>query len=256
MRTGGSITGRVIRDLDSPGGAAWNMAVDQALLQAVAGGAAPTLRFYRWQEPTLSLGYFQSLADRVHHAASAAAPVVRRCSGGGAILHDRELTYSLIVPIGDRTSSKVQDLVRRMHDSIRGAFALANISLASVADSGVAAEGSTFLCFQRRASEDLLCAGYKVVGSAQRRTAGAVLQHGSILLAASEKAPELPGIGDLVGRRIEMDQLVDGILDQFQQRHEGVGQWRVGGLEAEERQVAQQQVVERFENPSWLNRRP
>ncbi|MEM6330787.1 MAG: lipoate--protein ligase family protein, partial [Planctomycetota bacterium] len=87
---------RLIVDPPQPG--ARNMAVDEALLDAAAAGAGATLRLYRWSSPTLSLGYFQPLAARAAHPASAGCPCVRRHSGGGAIVHDHELTYSLAVP--------------------------------------------------------------------------------------------------------------------------------------------------------------
>ena len=74
------------------------MAVDEVLLEAAAADGQCTLRFYRWEEPTLSLGYFQTYADRWQHEPSRDAAVVRRTSGGGAILHDAELTYSFAVP--------------------------------------------------------------------------------------------------------------------------------------------------------------
>ncbi len=78
--------------LDPPAPGAWNMAVDEALLEDAALERRCWLRFYRWQEPTLSLGYFQSYADRRQHPASSGCPAVRRTSGGGAILHDAEVT--------------------------------------------------------------------------------------------------------------------------------------------------------------------
>ena len=84
--------------LDPPAPGAWNMSVDEALLETAAADGQCTLRLYRWQEPTLSLGYFQAYDDRRQHAASNRSGVVRRPSGGGAILHDREVTYSLAIP--------------------------------------------------------------------------------------------------------------------------------------------------------------
>ena len=83
--------------LDPPAPGAWNMAVDETLLEAAAAEGQCTLRFYQWAEPTLSLGYFQPYADRDRHAASRRCAVVRRASGGGAILHDFDVTYSLAV---------------------------------------------------------------------------------------------------------------------------------------------------------------
>ncbi len=248
------MNGRLI--IDEPAEAAWNMAVDQALLESVSAGGAPVLRFYRWQQPTLSLGYFQSLAQRQQHAASRDAPVVRRSSGGGAIVHDRELTYSLVMPIRDRTSARVQDMVDRMHGAIRGACSDANIPLQRVGQQAAAGGTPAFLCFQRRSREDLECAGYKVVGSAQRRAAHAVLQHGSMLLAASEKAPELPGICDLVGRNIEVEDCITAIVRQLCRGLTDVAQWLPAGLTDEERGAAEQTAVERFANPAWLQRRP
>ena len=89
---------RLIVDPPAPG--AWNMAVDEALFEQAAKFGTPTLRFYQWSEPTLSLGYFQNYDDRRSHAASLGTAAVRRTTGGGAILHDQELTYSLVWPAG------------------------------------------------------------------------------------------------------------------------------------------------------------
>jgi len=84
--------------IDPPCRGAWNMGVDEALLESAARNGCVTLRFYEWSPATLSLGYFQTTADRQQHAPSRDCATVRRFSGGGAILHDHELTYSLAVP--------------------------------------------------------------------------------------------------------------------------------------------------------------
>ena len=85
--------------IDAPERGVWNMAIDEALLESAADESCDlvTLRFYRWSEPTLSLGYFQSYEDRNSHEASRSLPVVRRSSGGGALVHDHEWTYSLAI---------------------------------------------------------------------------------------------------------------------------------------------------------------
>ena len=88
--------------LDPPADGLWNMALDEALLELAGESGIPTLRLYRWQPATLSLGYFQPYQDRESHPPSTTCPVVRRSSGGGAILHDRELTYSFTATIDDR----------------------------------------------------------------------------------------------------------------------------------------------------------
>ena len=74
------------------------MAVDEMLLERAQEQAAACLRFYGWSEPTLSLGYFQTYADRQEHPPSLPCAAVRRLTGGGAILHDAELTYSIVLP--------------------------------------------------------------------------------------------------------------------------------------------------------------
>src|SRR5271169_4762547 len=84
--------------VDPPASGAWNMAVDEALVDDAAARHACWLRFYGWSEPTLSLGYFQGYEERLAHRPSRQCPVVRRPSGGGAILHDVEITYSLAIP--------------------------------------------------------------------------------------------------------------------------------------------------------------
>ena len=81
-----------------PAAGAWNMAVDEVLLDRVQEHAAPCLLIYGWIEPTLSLGYFQTYSDRRQHAASRHCAAVRRLTGGGAILHDNEITYSIVLP--------------------------------------------------------------------------------------------------------------------------------------------------------------
>jgi lipoate-protein ligase A len=171
------------------------------------------LRFYEWQEPTLSLGYFQRYADWVCHSASAGCAVVRRATGGGAILHDRELTYSCVLPPGHSLGRHAADLYNAIHDSIVAVLAehglTANVVACGGQSSSVAGCGARatnaepFLCFARRTPGDVLLDGWKIAGSAQRRQRGAVLQHGSILFERSAFAPELPGIQDLTSIRLD-----------------------------------------------------
>jgi len=200
--------------VDPPEEGAWNMALDEALLLRAADEGIATLRCYQWREPTLSLGYFQRLADRQQHPPSSSAPLVRRQSGGGAILHDRELTYSLALPSAHPLAIRAQELYRVTHRLIISLLDASRRSEASIGQLDLAeakTNGNTdtqpFLCFQRRSSGDIILremsleqreANHKLVGSAQRRRRGAVLQHGSILLDRSQLAPELPGWNDLL----------------------------------------------------------
>ena len=179
------------------------MAVDEVLLESADAGVA-TLRFYQWSEPTLSLGYFQSAADRQQHVASRELAVVRRSTGGGAILHDAELTYSLALPDAKTGRRDNTWLYQAVHDALLAALRHWNVSAAQFCGSAAANQREAFLCFERRAQGDVVSGEVKVCGSAQRRRHGAVLQHGSLLLRASASAAELPGLREAAN--VEPDQ--------------------------------------------------
>jgi len=221
--------------LDPPARGTWNMAVDEALLEAAVDGGAATLRFYQWSEPTLSLGYFQQLEDRQSHAASGRCAVVRRQSGGGAILHDRELTYSLTLPPKHPLTRDATALYTAVHTAFVECLAprlaaskSGNWRLALNANcSHRSPNEEPFLCFQRRACGDLLLEpqdvaatnstpiAYKILGSAQRRHRGAILQHGSLLIAKSLAATELPGWQELTGDVLPTEELTAGLVRQL-----------------------------------------
>lgn len=195
--------------IDEPGDGAWNMAVDEVLLARAAQEGEWTLRFYGWREATLSLGYFQAAADRDLHPPSRRIPLVRRSSGGGAIVHDREITYSLAAPIG-RSLDASRQLYRRVHQAF--VDALANMGIRGSLCQAVSArprDDEPFLCFQRRGEGDVLLGHAKIVGSAQRRLRGAVLQHGSLLLCPSPAAPELLGVESLAGLELPHKRWTD-----------------------------------------------
>ncbi len=187
----------------------WQMAVDEVLLESAAASGLATLRFYRWSQPTLSLGYFQPYAARESHAGSRNCAVVRRQTGGGAILHDRELTYSLAVPCAHPLAADAARLYEAVHDALIEVLAGQRLEARRRAVSHEQASWQPFLCFQRRSAGDVLLAESKICGSAQRRRRGAILQHGSLLLARSPCAAELPGIEDLAGRTCDVGEIID-----------------------------------------------
>ena len=176
------------RLIDSgPGPGAWNLALDEAIFDAVRERRSPpTLRLYGWEAPTLSLGYAQDAARDLDHAACAAAgiAVVRRATGGRAVLHDREVTYSVAVPAGTTPFGAGLDAAYRAV----AAGLLAGLRLLGV-DASLAPAGRGRAsgprhpgCFAAASRHEILADGRKLVGSAQRRSGGAFLQHGSILL--------------------------------------------------------------------------
>jgi len=256
-RTPSAITsldnGRVI--VSPPGDGALNMAIDDALLAEATNGFGPTLRFYRWQEPTLSLGYFQSIADRAQHSTSKHLAVVRRASGGGAIIHDRELTYSLVLPTPDKSiRGAAPDVYRAVHNAFIECLDDYGISAQRFGGTGRTFPfGEPFLCFQRRTSDDLVVSGYKVLGSAQRRGPAGLLQHGSLLLWASPMAPELPGIFNLASRNIELDSLIDGLTTKLAAAC-GVT-WSAGELTSGEMSSASRSLGGKFSSLEWTFKR-
>ncbi len=176
-----------------------NMARDEALLDLVAEepGAA-VFRTYGWTVPTLSLGYFQTTAEMQSDPRWRAVPVVRRPTGGGAIWHDREITYALAIPVGSALARKSDALYQAVHHGIAALLRDFGVAASPRGETGAGAPGSRpFLCFRDRDRADIVVGDVKLVGSAQRRRAGAILQHGSILLERSPITPELPGAADL-----------------------------------------------------------
>jgi lipoate-protein ligase A len=175
------------------------MALDEALLDAVAADpSAAAFRTYEWDPPTLSLGYFQATADVAADPRWRGVPVVRRPTGGGAIWHHHEVTYALVVPRGHPLARRSGDLYRAVHSAIADLLRARGVAAGRRGETPQAvAADRPFLCFADRDPEDVVAGGSKLVGSAQRRRSGAVLQHGSVLLARSPATPELPGASDL-----------------------------------------------------------
>ncbi len=231
------------------------MAVDQALLTLAEEHAQVTLRFYRWSEPTLSIGYFQKSADRLKHPASLPCAMVRRASGGGAILHDHELTYSLCVPSASRWSRENRWLYTIIHEGIIESLARRGIhaTLYAAVDDEGDFESKAFLCFQRRSHGDVVLGNFKIAGSAQRRLKNAVLQHGSILIGQSQFAPELPGIDDLCGVETNIDFLADE-LTQFVCCRLNLGA-EVSELQPREKESAREIQCKRFASDLWNHNR-
>ena len=186
-----------------------NMATDEAMLEAVAAdGTTAALRTYEWSEPTLSLGYFQRIGDAEADPRWRGVPLVRRPTGGGAIWHDHELTYAVALPAAHALARRPADLYRAVHGAIAEALRARRVPARRRGDSEAPAE-RPFLCFADRDPEDVVAPTAKVVGSAQRRRAGAILQHGSVLLARAPATPELPGIADLADAPAEVAAWVE-----------------------------------------------
>ena len=256
---------------DAPAEGAWNMAVDEALGEAAAESGIATLRFYGWSQPTLSFGYFQNYDERRAHPASANCAVVRRASGGGAILHDRELTYSLALPCPERAIGDAPELYLAVHGALVATlaeWAIAGTVRPAASPTAIMKpkfeisnlksqisnpQSPPFLCFQRHALGDVLIGGTKIGGSAQRRRRGAVLQHGSVLLERSALAPELAGIRDLTGVGVSPSDLARRWVERLTK---GLGfEAHPCELSPAESARAEQLAGEKYGQDIWTHRR-
>jgi lipoyl(octanoyl) transferase len=160
--------------------AAFNMALDEALLEAAARLRRPALRFYGWTAPAASFGYFQKHSSV--EQATLLRPLVRRPTGGGIVPHDADWTYSFAVPPGHEWYSLAAiDSYRRIHEWILRAFAKLKIHTSLAPDKKSAGgEGMPGECFTGHEKFDLLWHGKKIAGAAQRRNKLGLLIQGSV----------------------------------------------------------------------------
>ena len=216
------------------------MAIDESLLESCSSGRRsdlfPTLRLYRWTVPTLSIGFNQKLEESVDRefCRQHGIGIVRRQTGGKAVLHDRELTYSLTAPFSSAPFSvSVSGNYRIIAEGLARGLELIGVD-ASIAgdDLPVYDAFSAGHCFSRLSRFELSCRGLKIIGSAQRRRRKAFLQHGSIMIESDRKmyaeatgsrapiAGAVPFITvkEAAGRDIGFEELAGKIISGFEER--------------------------------------
>jgi lipoyl(octanoyl) transferase len=174
----------IYRD-DTPHSAAMNMAIDEALLES---GRVPVIRFYRWQSPALSFGYFGRFADVERHRTG--RDLVRRWTGGGIVFHGEDLTYSIVIPASDAAFRKSPTsiyeeihytLVEALNGYGKRAVVAGDADSENIANATRATvSASRYNCFENPVHSDVLMDGRKIAGAAQRRTRRGLLQQGSI----------------------------------------------------------------------------
>jgi lipoate-protein ligase A len=243
---------------------AWNMGIDEAMLASAVQTGRPTLRFYRWQGPWLSLGYGQILDPmRIEACRRAGVGVVRRVTGGRAVLHGNDLTYALAaregqLPAGLMASYELvaEILISALQslgvEAVAGPFScrrenfqhrFQNDSKAAVGRS----KPGEFDCFAQPASREICVGGQKLAGSAQRRAKGGILQHGSIRVTPdpleARRASSLSGAGATslaeLGAISDPDVLRAACVEAFEQ---ALGGLEVAALSAEDRAAADERV--------------
>lgn len=256
---------------------AMNMALDEAILIAHRRGhVPPTIRLYGWNPAALSFGYFQKAEREVDRRAVAAEKVelVRRLTGGRAVLHDQEITYSVIVKLDH---PQVPSSVSASHQWIGQGLTLAlqRLGLPIEASKPQRAQvHASLACFDAPSDYEIVLNGKKLVGSAQTRQQGVLLQHGSILLSSHV---------DRLVRMMNMrsEEMRDRIRQRFASKATALDEWlqplptheelcsqlysglsdglqidyQWGKLTPEEQYLAKRLVREKYANDEWTLRR-
>jgi lipoate-protein ligase A len=253
----------------------WNMAVDEAILESVGLGNQPsTLRLYSWEPPCLSLGYAQPSADVDFSALQTLGwDLVRRPTGGRAILHTDELTYSVTASHAEpRMSGSVLESYRRIAAALLAALHNLEIPAQSSAlaqpASGSDAKGA--VCFETPSNYEITINGKKLVGSAQARRKEGILQHGSFpligdlrritqVLAFPDQAARLAAAQRLLDRATTAEQILGYPLDwknaaqAFTQAFETMLNLELihEDLSESEHRRAVELVSDKYSHPSW-----
>jgi lipoate-protein ligase A len=215
-----------------------NMAIDEAMLDAhLRDLVPPTLRIYRWSPPALSLGYFQSINEDVNkgRCSELGIDIVRRLTGGRAVLHQDELTYSIVASEKHGLPESIEQSYKFLNKGLIAAYRILGLEVCLVSyDRGI----SSAACFTSAGSADLTFQGRKIAGSAQYRKGDTVLQHGSLpisldpqLFSSILKFPSISvrdtvlsafsqkvtSISEILGSQVGWQELKVALFEGFQQ---------------------------------------
>lgn len=267
---------RLLRHPARPG--AWNMAVDAAILEnVIAGKSPPTLRLYDWDPACLSLGFAQLYAD-VDEAALAAQGwhVVRRPTGGRAILHTDELTYSVIGPSDEpRLAGGVLESYKRLSEALMASLLMLGLPVERQPMREGIGPGAADnpVCFEVPSDYEITLKGKKIIGSAQARKKGGVLQHGSLPLfgdiaritaalrypddeerreAAERVRARAATVEEGLGRRVSWGEAGEAFVRGFKETLNV--EFVEGELSAEESAATERWMAERYAGAAWTQR--
>ena len=254
----------------SPLPGAQNMAVDEFLFRSLGDEPCTFLRFYRWERPTASLGYSQSV-DKVldlDYCRRNGIDVVRRITGGKLVLHYREITYSITSSDTELFSSTLAESYRLISSALICGLEKMGLAAALAGPPPQAYRTGNMPCFAYPARDEIEIKGRKIVGSAQKRVGGRFLQHGSIPLQSDEEILKNISLGgsaggdvlmislsEALGRQVEFDwavaRLIDGIESYFAAR------FRPKIFPPEDIVAVLKIQKERYENDAWtLGKKP
>lgn len=250
----------------APRSGAENMARDTALQARAARTGETVFSVYSWSRPTLSFGRNQPASglydlDRIR---AAGVDVVRRPTGGRAILHNREVTYSVTAPLED--AAPLRETYSRINRILQNGLSRLGVTVTPATPSERAAVPSVRPCFETPAEGELVAQGGKLVGSAQYRDAGALLQHGSILVnddqsslpdfaaassAENDSVPAPATLHALLGRSPDPAEVAEAMFEAVRSLEDA------GAIELDEGEVrdAALQHVSHFLDEGWTWRR-
>jgi lipoate-protein ligase A len=227
---------------------AGQMAVDDALLTLGGRGETPpTLRLFGFRPACLSLGHFQS-AEQVPRPPG--FDLVRRPTGGGAVVHRGDICYSIVLPLSHPLAAgSIVDSYQRLARGLATGLEALGLPTLATATAPPSSQGSGW-CFEAIAAHELTLAGRKLVGSAQARREGALLQQGSIRLAAEPaEAAQATSLQEALGRPVSWDELAEALVLGFA-RTWGI-EIRPGELTAAEEDLARRLERERYASAEW-----
>jgi len=248
-----------------------NMAIDEALFRGhQQEGAPPVLRFYGWERPAVSIGYFQDAEEEIDcaYCRGRGIDIVRRPTGGKAVLHGGDLTYSIVARENTPLfSPDVVETYRIISGCIIRGLAKAGIDVQIVEEGRGKAGSAEGFCFATSYKHELLAGGRKICGSAQVRARGVFLQHGSVLIdldplavcAAIGKAKDaaraqeieaaVTSVRETMGGDVSMDGLCRDIAAGFEEAlHIRLV---AGGLSPEEDALKDRLLEDRYTRDEW-----
>lgn len=259
-----------------PASGPWNMAVDSAILAAVGQDRVPpTLRFYRWQPPCLSLGYAQPSGDvDLDRLDRRGWDIVRRPTGGRAILHADELTYAVIGPLDEpRLQGSVLESYQRLSQGLLRGLQELGLPVQVVSDPDQAQDSDQPICFQNPSDFEITVNGKKLIGSAQARKKEGVLQHGTLplsgdltriiqVLAFSNQKEREQAAQRLLTRAANIEMIWDKEITWEEAARALTTGFRkaldlnfeIQGLTDWERDTAHQLISSTYQNPDWTYR--
>jgi lipoyl(octanoyl) transferase len=268
-------TWRLIRT-PQPASGAWNMALDEAILEQVeAGLSLPTLRLYAWYPACLSLGYAQSVSDVDLSALSSLGwNLVRRPTGGRAILHTDEITYSVIGQSSEpRLEGSIMESYHRLSQALLHALAILNVPAVAKESTEIASKQPNPVCFEVPSHYEITVNGKKLLGSAQARRRTGVLQHGALPLhgdltritralkfkdevsrqaTADRLLIRATTVESVVFEQIPWDQAANALIQGFEEKLNLTFVEEQPSLA--EHEIAKKLVVDKYDNDQWTRR--